>query len=256
MVNLQSLKTPNSRIEVVKPGQYCLILPPETKKKYQLSQLDDYHALSRKNFLWTPPVYLSLTARVSHKEIQGTWGFGFWNDPFGLSLGISGGISRLPTLPEASWYFYASSQNYLSFRNGLPGNGFLAASYCSYSISPILITLASPWLILALWSQTAKILSRIFKKLIKFDSTSITVDHTQWHQYRIEWQTDQVIYSIDNHLVFKTNVSPKPPLGAVIWIDNQYASFRENDRLRFGTLPNHQSIWLEVKDIYISSVHC
>ena len=60
---------------------------------------------------------LSLSARVSSDSIPGTWGFGLWNHPFGLSIGFGGSPWRLPALPNAVWFFGASEENYLSFRD-------------------------------------------------------------------------------------------------------------------------------------------
>ncbi|MFO3796873.1 MAG: hypothetical protein ACK8QZ_06255, partial [Anaerolineales bacterium] len=93
---------------------------------YHLAQVDDYKALRRKDFPNRPPFSMVVRARASHAAIPGTWGFGLWNDPFGFSLGFGGAPLRLPTLPQAAWFFHASPENYLSFRNDQPGNGFLA----------------------------------------------------------------------------------------------------------------------------------
>ena len=81
---------------------------------YRDAQLDDYSQLPRHRFPHRS-LSLSLRARTSSISPAGTWGFGLWNDPFGLSLGFGGSPFRLPALPNAVWFFYASPQNYLSF---------------------------------------------------------------------------------------------------------------------------------------------
>ncbi|MCJ7432453.1 MAG: hypothetical protein MUO77_03100, partial [Anaerolineales bacterium] len=96
---------------------------------YHLAQLDDYSQLPRHKFPHHS-LTLSLCARASGDSIPGTWGFGLWNDPFGLSLGFGGNPWRVPTLPNAIWFFHASQENYLSF-GGKPGNGFLAQAFRS-----------------------------------------------------------------------------------------------------------------------------
>ena len=111
-----------------------LKIPAGPGESYRLAQLDDDDNLRRQHFLWSPPLHLKLRARTSSSEIPGTWGFGLWNDPFSLSLGIGGGTRRLPTLPNAAWFFFASPQNYLSFRSDKPAQGFLAQTFQSPKI--------------------------------------------------------------------------------------------------------------------------
>jgi hypothetical protein len=91
-------------------GAWRLGIPPGLAGQYRLAQLDDYRRLPRRAFLWHPPLSLSLSARASHASIPGTWGFGLWNDPFGLAF-LQGGGVRTPALPNAAWFFIASPQN-------------------------------------------------------------------------------------------------------------------------------------------------
>jgi hypothetical protein len=49
--------------------------------------------------------------------------------------------------------------------------------------------------------------------------------------------------------VFESQVSPRPPLGLVIWIDNQFAAFTPEGKIGFGVLKNPELAWLEVKEI-------
>jgi hypothetical protein len=62
-----------------------------------------------------------------------------------------------------------------------------------------------------------------------------------------------VLFEVDDTQVFESAVSPNPPLGLVIWIDNQYAAFTPEGRIGFGVLENPEPAWLEVKDIVIKS---
>ena len=88
--------------------------------RYRIAQLDNYFYCSRRNFVYTPPVSITLEARVSANDLPGTWGFGFWNDPFSLGIGIKGSGWRLPALPQAVWFFYGSAANDLSFNSQKP----------------------------------------------------------------------------------------------------------------------------------------
>jgi len=227
-------------------GFWHLEIPHGPQGSYRLAQLDDYTSLSRKAFLHKSTLIFSLRARVSNPDIPGTWGFGLWNDPFSLSLGLGGGMRRFPALPNAAWFFYASSQNYLSFRDDLPANGFIAQTFQSPNLPAPLMTLAAPAFPLLLWPWIARKLRLIFRRWIPEDSSALDVDVTQWQSYALKWLEDRVIFTVDDQ-TFETRISPKAPLGLVIWIDNQYAAFPPNGKLTYGTLANHQSAWLEIE---------
>ena len=74
---------------------------------------------------------------------------------------------------------------------------------------------------------------------------------TDWHGYRLEWREKRVSFEVDNVQVFESQVSPNPPLGLVIWIDNQYAAFTPEGKIGFGVLENPEPAWLEIKDLEI-----
>src|SRR5215213_9256863 len=103
--------------EISRGSAYRLSIPAGSAQKYRLAQLDDYTKVSRSRFPLRFPLSLKLSARVSSNSIPGTWGFGLWNDPFGLSLGFGGNPFRLPALPNAVWFFGASWESYLSFKD-------------------------------------------------------------------------------------------------------------------------------------------
>jgi hypothetical protein len=183
----------------------------------------------------------------------GTWGFGMWNDPFGLSLGFGGSPFRLPALPNAAWFFYASPQNYLSFTNDKPAQGFLAQTFRSPKFHPLLIPagLALPF------SPLRRLTRKLLSKVIDEDSVAIGVDVTQWHGYRLEWEAKRVAWYVDDALVFESPVSPNAsrPLGVIIWIDNQYAAFTPEGKIAFGVLEGEEE-WLEVEDIVMKEKWC
>ena len=75
------------------------------------------------------------------------------------------------------------------------------------------------------------------------------VTPTDWHQYRLDWHEKRVSFEVDSVQVFESAVSPNPPLGLVIWIDNQYAAFTPEGKIGLGVLANPEPAWLEVKEM-------
>ena len=229
-----------------------LEIPSGPAGKYRLAQLDDYYPLNRRRFPYGVTGSLSLRCRVSAPSLPGTWGFGFWNDPFVVSFGIQGAPRRLPVLPNAAWFFHASGQNHLSFRDHLPGNGFLAQAFSSPKIPSVMLApalLAAP---LLLSRQLSRWLRAACGRVIGEDSTRLELDATAWHAYRLVWQPGNVEFSIDGTTVFETRINPQGPLGLVIWIDNQFAAFTPDGRIGAGAQANPVPAWMEIMDLEIS----
>jgi hypothetical protein len=249
--------TPGSRVEQISDdsSHYLLTIPSGKADQYRLAQLDDYAQLKRGRFPHHTSIALSLYARTSSNSIPGTWGFGLWNDPFGMSLGHGGKPFQLPALPNAVWFFGASKENYLSFGGDLDTasptrsaavNGFLAQSFCAPRFHPLLFVagLALPF--------SRKATRRLMSKIIAENGIALSLDPCQWHRYRLEWGEKRVLFEVDHVQVFETIVSPNPPLGLVIWIDNQYAAFTPEGKIGFGVLENPEPAWLEINELKIS----
>lgn len=283
---LISRHTPGAHVEEIsrESAHYRLSIPSGFSDSYRLAQIDDYTKNSRGQFPHRAPRSLNLSARTSSDSIAGTWGFGLWNDPFGLSLGFGGNPFRLPALPNAAWFFGASEENYLSFtgsraersdedisrsaiearginaarvQRGEAANGFLAQTFHAPKFHPLLIVAG---LVLPFSRRrTRQILSRVIEEdgVQLWSPTvsdrpalqSLSVDPTHWHRYRLEWSLKRVSFEVDDALRFESSVSPNPPLGLVIWIDNQYAAFTPEGKIGFGVLANPEPAWLEVKEI-------
>jgi hypothetical protein len=158
-------------------------------------------------------------------------------------------VLRFPALPQAAWFFYASPQNYLSFRDDLPANGFLAATFSSKKVSTALLALVSPLLALVLIPKTSPVLRRALRRLIKQDASLVHTDVTEWHAYRMDWDIGQVSFYLDGALIMQTNIAPSGPLSLVLWVDNQYAALPPKGRLRYGTLPNPKPAWMEIREL-------
>ena len=226
---------------------FRLEIPASTHNHYRLAQIDDYIRLPRHKFPAHPPMTFNLRARVSSESIPGTWGFGLWNDPFGLSLRFGANPFSFPAMPNAIWFFHASPSNYLSFRNDKPAQGFLAQTFSSPPFHPSLpyISLALPF--------SKKRARQLLGRIIEEDSADIHVDATQWHTYRFGWDPNLSRFWVDEVLVLETPVSPRPPLGLVIWIDNQYAAFTPNGELKWGIETNPSEAWLEIENLEITA---
>ena len=246
---LNITNSPRATVLKIRDANWLLEIPAKAKRGYRLAQLDDHGFLQRKDFPWQPPLSLSLQARVSAQMIPGTWGFGLWNEPFSFLLASSHVVPRLPALPDAAWFFHASPQNYLSFRDDLPASGFLAATFSSKKLPPALLALASPILALTLLPGTAQVVRRLFRRVVRQDASLIHTNVTEWHEYRMDWDIDQVRFCLDDTEILHTEIVPNGPLSMVIWVDNQYAALPPNGRLRYGTLPNPEPAWIEIREL-------
>jgi hypothetical protein len=238
-----------AEVERLPVDGWRLMIPEGKAGEYLLAQLDDYRTFRRDEFPRVSPLTLVLSARASSQDLPGTWGFGLWNDPFGAGL-AHGGMRMLPALPEAAWFFFASGQNYLSFREDMPANGALAGVFHSVRL-PVLpflpMALGTPFLLIKPISRLAR---RVAAEVIQEDALALDLGVTEWHQYRLEWLAEEVRFFIDGQEVHRSSISPRPPLGVVIWIDNQFAAWQPDGSLGYGTLQT-TSAWIEVKDLEI-----
>jgi len=243
--------TPGAQITGAASPRLTLEIPPGPPGQYRLAQIDDYTALPRKRFPHHPPRQMALRARVSHHRIPGTWGFGLWNDPFSFSLGLGGGVRRFPALPNAAWFFFASPENYLSLRDDLPAAGALAATFRSARAPLGAAALAGPALPLLWWPPAARLFRKLARAPIQQAAVPLTIDPAEFHHYQLAWNETTTTFSVDGAPVLVTPASPRGPLGAVVWIDNQYAALPPDGRLRFGTLPATDRHTLEVENLVI-----
>ena len=247
-------QSPDASVDSI-PNGFRLTVLDGDNQHYRVAQLDDYAKSARNALPHRTSLNLSLRARASGGSIPGTWGFGLWNDPFGLSIGFGGNQLRLPTLPNAIWFFHASEENYLSFSNpstGSPGNGFLAQVFRSpilrfpvFSLKA-LARLVRVGLTLPFSRKKAR---ASMNKIVEEQGVRLDVDVTEWHRYRFEWSPKRSAFWVDDTLALETSASPNPPLGLVIWIDNQYAAWRPDGKIGFGVLENTEPAWLEIEDL-------
>ena len=245
--SLRSHGTPGANVQPLSTSGWHLEIPAGSTAQYRCMQLDDYTGLARGRFRQQAPFSLELRARVSAPALAGTWGFGLWNDPFSAGVLIHGSVARLPALPNAAWFFYASPPNYLALSDQHPADGFLAGVFRSPLIPMPLLLPAAPVAILLAWPAAARLLRRLAARVVRDDAARLALDVTEWHDYRLEWRPEGVTFHVQEREVFRTTLSPRGRLGLVIWIDNQYAAFGPDGRLRAGMLAQPEPAWLEVE---------
>jgi hypothetical protein len=254
ILNLTPVTSPGSQVTRTESGGWHLEIPPGRSGPYRLAQLDDYSNLRRANLPYYPDLSFKLRARASSASIPGTWGFGFWNDPFATSFMLGSKIFQLPVLPNAAWFFFASPQNYLSLRDDLPAEGALTATFRAPRLPSLLFlpaALVLPFLLLPL---SARWLRRIGRLVVTQGAAQLHLNPTEWHDYGLEWRSAGVVFKVDGERVFETQVSPIPPVGLVIWVDNQYAATPPDGRFKYGRLANPQSSWIEVEQINVTEL--
>lgn len=216
-------------------------------RRYTNAQIDDYATLPRRAFRWRPPLRLRLAARFSHEQdaLRGTAGFGFWNDPF-LMTGW-----RMPALPDALWFFFASPPSNMPLATGVPGYGWKGSTINATrpqawrwaALVPVLIMLMRR-------SQWQRCLWPILQRDLGVAEMRLDQAMTEWHEYVIDWSKSATHFAVDGQIVLR-GPSPRGPLGLVIWIDNQWMVATPAGRFGHGVLALQNTQWLEVRDVVI-----
>jgi hypothetical protein len=238
-------------VEGEPPDLVRLTVPPRSSS-YADAQVDDYRNLPRKQFAWNPPLHLTLRARASHAEPIGTLGFGFWNDPFTLSLGQGGAARRFPAAPQALWFFYGSPPNDFSFSKDVPGSGWKAASLTSPRIpSLFLAPIAVGAIALAQIPGIRRPIMRTAQRAVRASERLLDVPLHQWHHYELRWESQRALFLVDGNLELEAFNPPYGPLGFIAWIDNQFLIASPEGGFRFGIIPISEQQWLELSDIRV-----
>lgn len=216
---------------------------------YTNAQIDDHHSLARCRLPWFPPLRIAVRARFSHAAgtLTGTAGFGVWNDPFGMSGG------RLPALPKAIWFFYASPPTNLKLAVDTPGCGWKAATINASSPSALTLLPIAPLVVPLMHLQSLyRRLWPAVQRAMRISETLIEVDMTDWHTYLIDWGTERAVFEVDGAMVLNCPTPTNGRLGFVMWMDNQYAIVTPWGRIGAGRLQNSGSQWMEVDTLAIT----
>jgi hypothetical protein len=256
----------------LEPGAQGLRLlnPGTTAERYTNAQIDDYQGRPRREFLWSPPLALTVRARFSHPAaplhddgdcdyvyassqgaaptLMGTAGFGFWNDPF-LMTG-----KRRPALPRAIWFFYASPPSNMKLDLHTPGCGWKAATIDAATWPFLLLAPTIPLAVPLMHLPAAyRRLWPVGQRAIRVSEASVAADMTAWHTYVIEWGQKRARFAVDGTTVLDCSTPPQGPLGLVIWLDNQYLAINPQGRLRYGLLANPGEQWMELSEVGVTA---
>lgn len=223
---------------------------PICQSGYTDAQIDDCVG-RRKAYPWRPGTQFSLRARFSHEadQLVGTAGFGFWNAPFGDPS------KPVPTLPQATWFFFGSSPNDLPLAQDGPGQGWFAATLDATTWRAIGLAPFAP--VVLLLNQLGGLRRKIWpwvQRQLQISFQPIAERMAEWHDYQLVWRESGCDFLVDGRLIHQTPFSPRGPLGFVCWIDNQYLVATSNGRFRWGTLPVKSPQFLEVDNLHIEKV--
>lgn len=212
------------------------------------AEIGDYRDRRRDNLPWQAPLRMAVRARFSQPaaNLDGTSGFGFWNNPFEP---LSGNVLAPP---NALWFFCASPSSDMVVSPGLPGNGFRAEMINGGTM---------PAWLMALGNQLLRIpgLTRILYQAAQTQvrAGAVRLDGTEmmdWQEYAIRWDRSVAVFSVNDDPVLKVPHPPSVPLGFVAWMDNQIAVARPDGEYRFGLEPVPGRQWLELDHVEIESL--
>lgn len=229
------------------PDHIVCQLPAHTDQHYHNAQIDDYAATRPPQFQWSAPLELSLTAQFSHPldQMIGTAGFGFWNHPLMPH--------RVPRVPRAVWFFFASPPSNMALAQGVAGYGFKTATFDA--LNPLFLGLA-PLTPLGFLLMRVPVLYRrlwpVGQHALRVDEHLLTHDITQPHTYRLRWLKNAVEFAVDEQIVHTARYAPRGKLGFVAWLDNQYAIITPQGQLGFGVLARPTLQYLQLSDIRIT----
>jgi len=235
-----------ARLEPAGSAQRFL-LSGATSRAYSNAQIDDYQGLHRRRFPWRPPLRLTVRARFSHShdELRGTAGFGFWNDPFLMTS------LRLPALPRAAWFFFASPPSNMKLALQVPGHGWKAAAIDALRPASLLLAPAAPPAMLLM--NVPALYRRIWppiQRALRVGEAVLDVDMRDWQTYVLEWGREQARFSVGDETSLVAP-APRGPLGFVLWMDNQFLVATPWGRLRYGRLSVRGEQWMDVERLSI-----
>lgn len=219
-----------------------------TTQQYTNAQIDDYQHRSRAQFLWQPPLTMTVRARFSHGagELHGTAGFGFWNDPFMMTG------TRRPALPRAIWFFYGSPPSNMKLDVDTPGWGWKAATIDAIRWPFFALLPLAP---LAIPLMNIERLYRTFwpigQRAIGVCERLVPVEMIDWHTYVIQWGQTSARFKVDDETTLVCNSAPGGRLGFVMWLDNQFMVVTPWGRFGYGLLDAPGEQWLETNHFEI-----
>ncbi len=233
-------------------GGTCFHLDVNDGQRYSDAQIDDYHHDG--HFGWRPPVQMIVRARFSHSQdgLKGTAGFGFWNDPFGMTkMGQCGHCLPRLRFPQAVWFFFASPPSDMALAMGVPGFGWKAATIdAGRARAKVLLPLAPLGMLACRWKWGYERIWPMAQHVLKIDESLLAVRMDEWHEYRLEWGREIVRFHVDGAERFCSRYAPRGPLGFVAWIDNQYMVATPQGLVGNGVIATDEE-WMEMASLEI-----
>ncbi len=77
---------------------------------------------------------------------------------------------------------------------------------------------------------------------------------TEWHTYRLDWQSEGCTFIVDGESILRTSASPGGPMGFVCWLDNQYLVVTVRGRFRWGTMPTAEEQSLFIRNLWLNII--
>lgn len=230
------------------PGILRLVLKSAEDGKLSDAEIDDHRTAPRHKLLWTPPLRMTVRARFSHcaGELLGTAGFGFWNDPFDW-------VGNVDVPPNALWFFYASPQSDMAFIPGIRGHGWKAAFINGGKADKLTMALGN---FVFRLPGMSKLVFRLAQMRVGAHETILDdVSLIEWHEYRIDWLSNQATFFVDGVEVARAMNPPRVPLGFVAWIDNNYTAMGPGRDFMFGRMAIAQRQWMELARVQIERLN-
>ncbi len=252
---LHRLELGGGSVETI-AGQVTRLAVPPKASGYADAQLDDTAALAAQaRFAGDPRCAFDCAPAPRKRFRKGTLGFGFWNDPFALSLGQGGAARRLPAPPQALWFFYASPPADLRFTPGAAGHGWKAMQLTTRRMPTAMLVALAPAAVLLLSTATAARPGAAAWRWARCRQPRPMLAATLPIGTRTK-STGGRRYGVPPR---RSAHAARPrsrlsgPLGFVAWIDNQYATATPESGFRFGLIPTRQAQWLEIEAFELSA---
>jgi hypothetical protein len=229
------------------PGIARLIVDGAVEGELSDAEIDDHRTAPRWDLHWSPPLAMTVRARFSHRagELEGTAGFGFWNDPFDWA-------GNVESPPNAIWFFYASPQSDMAFVRGLRGNGWRAAFLNGGRADRV--TMAVGNALFRVPGMSKLIFAAAEMKMNAAEYLLDDIDMTRWHEYRLEWRRSEAVFFVDAQERFRSANPPTVPLGFVAWIDNNATTMGPGKDFSFTRISIPHRQWMELAFVRVETI--
>lgn len=226
------------------PGVARFVVEGAEEGKLSDAEIDDHRTVPRFKLPWTPPLRMTVRARMSHPsgEMLGTAGFGFWNDPFDW-------VGNVQVPPNALWFFYASPQSDMAFAPGVRGNGWKAATLNGGRADGFTMAVAN--FVFNLPGMSKLVFRLAQTRVGAHEQMLDDIALTDWHTYRIDWLPHEALFFVDGVRVFRAPNPPSVPMGFVAWVDNNCTTMGPGREFSFTRLPIQQRQWMELGRVCI-----